>query len=147
MANDWVNRATSQHISGPSPADMTARFGGVFVDGGGNAASNADWLWSPDLTGVAGFSTQYWVVSGDTVTLMDQAARDEVDAQIALDALTSNRTFNKGELNRKIILKAVVLVMIDQINVLRIQAGLGTVTPAQGLAAIEAKIDTLQPSE
>ena len=40
-------------------------------------------------------------------------------------------------------LKALVLALIDQINVLRTQAGLSIVTPAQALAAIRSKAATL----
>lgn len=39
-----------------------------------------DWIHNPDLSAVAGFPSKYWVIAGDVVTLMDQAARDAVDA-------------------------------------------------------------------
>lgn len=39
-----------------------------------------DWIIEPDLSAVVGFDSKYWVITGDTVALMDQAARDAVDA-------------------------------------------------------------------
>ena len=38
-----------------------------------------DWIIGPDLTAVIGFDSKYWIITGDVVTLMDQAARDVVD--------------------------------------------------------------------
>jgi len=42
----------------------------------------ANWIINPDLSAVAGFSSIYWTITGDTVTLMNQAARDAVDAAL-----------------------------------------------------------------
>ena len=39
-----------------------------------------DWIHNPNLSAVAGFASKYWIITGDVVTLMDQAARDAVDA-------------------------------------------------------------------
>lgn len=44
-----------------------------------------DWIINPDLDAVGAFPARYWIITGDTVTLMDQAARDAVDAA-ALEA-------------------------------------------------------------
>ena len=48
--------------------------------------SVVDWIIDPDVSAVAGFPTRYWIITGDVVTLMDQAARDSVDAAIAQSA-------------------------------------------------------------
>jgi hypothetical protein len=39
-----------------------------------------DWIIEPDLSAVTGFDSKYWTITGDVVTLMDQSARDAVDA-------------------------------------------------------------------
>jgi hypothetical protein len=38
------------------------------------------WIINPDLSAVDGFPDKYWVITGDVVSLMDQAQRDAVDA-------------------------------------------------------------------
>lgn len=49
----------------------------------------ADWIFNPDLSAVTGFGPQYWIVTGDVVTLMNQAARDAVDAQAIADSIAA----------------------------------------------------------
>lgn len=38
------------------------------------------WIHNPDVSAVAGFSTAYWKITGDTVSLMSVAERNAVDA-------------------------------------------------------------------
>jgi len=45
------------------------------------------------------------------------------------------------------LVKAVVLVLIDEINVLRVKAGLAERTPQQAISAIQAKYDSLQSDD
>ena len=54
------------------------------------------WIISPDLSAVAGFATKYWIITGDVVTLMDQAARDAVDVAEAAASLTDARNTAHG---------------------------------------------------
>ncbi len=143
MGNDWVNRTTRQHLSGQSPVSMADLFGGSFVDGSGNAVSNIDWIWNPDFSAVTGFSSKYWIIVGDVITLMDQAARDAVDAQRTADAMTADRESNKDRFNAEKVLKALALVMIDEINLLRAELGLSARTPSQAIKAVENKIESL----
>lgn len=60
------------------------------------------------------------------------AATTQLDAQVAIDALP-------------IIEKAIVLAIIDQLNVIRaaLPVPLGAITPAQAMAAVRAKAGTL----
>lgn len=91
---------------------MAARFGGSFVDGNGNALSNEAAIYQPDLTAVTGFDSKYWVITGDIVSLMDQATRDAVDAaelQTIKDALEAES--DRG------ILKAVIAALIKTVNI------------------------------
>lgn len=75
----WLNRTTKK-TDDSDPTAMAARHGGTFVDAQGNAQSNANWIYRPDLSAVAGFPSQYWIITGDAVTLMNQSQRDAVDA-------------------------------------------------------------------
>ena len=68
--NDWLNRATKQYSVNTSASDMAARFGGDFTD----YASNAEWIYDPDMSAVTGEPSKYWIITGDVITLMDQAA-------------------------------------------------------------------------
>jgi hypothetical protein len=46
----------------------------------------AEWIINPDMSAVAGYPSIYWIITGDLVTLMNQAERDAVDAQRLSDA-------------------------------------------------------------
>ena len=63
MAN-VVNRVTKQYIRSVNTPDY----------------SDFDWIINPDMGAAVGFSSKYWIITGDNITLMDQAARDVVDA-------------------------------------------------------------------
>ena len=82
----WLHRTLDIYEPRLSPAGMQDRYGGgPYVDAEGLAISTTDWIWNPDLTAVSAFpdDVKYWIRQAfpdDTVTLMDQAARDAVDA-------------------------------------------------------------------
>jgi len=79
----------------------------------------ANYIETPDLSAVAGFPSIYWIVTGDIVTLMDQAARDAVDAAALsdeLDAVADELT------NLRTITRAFAEVVLDEVNVLRARA-------------------------
>lgn len=81
--NDWLHRTNKTIVRNTSPRKMADRYGEVFVDGGGKPASNVNWIYDFDETAVVGFDPKYWITQAfpdDTVTLMDQAQRDAVDA-------------------------------------------------------------------
>lgn len=86
MSNTWVNRAAVPVVSveGTDAAGMTERFGSS-VDFN-TYADNAEWLYDPDLSAVTGQPTKFWIITGDVVTLMDQAAQDAITAQELSDA-------------------------------------------------------------
>lgn len=71
------------------------------------------WIINPDLSAVTGFSSKYWVIAGDVVSLMSQAERDTVDAnelQAARDAVAAQMDQMENYL------RAFALVMLDEIN-------------------------------
>jgi hypothetical protein len=54
--------------------------------------STADWIINPDLSAVIGFASKYWTITGDVVTLQNQAQRDvtdDVEFQGFIDVATS----------------------------------------------------------
>lgn len=107
-----------------------------------------DWIHNPNLVAVTGFASKYWTISGDTVTLMSQAERDAVDASEATANLNAARATAKAAYDTAIqdlhkLIKAVALMTLDQINVLRGDVARPAITTAQMKTAIENKVDTL----
>lgn len=102
-----------------------------------------DWIVNPDLSAVAGQPARYWAITGDVVSLMDQAARDQVDADVAQAATDADRTAEKARLTTERVLRAFALVVMDEINLLRAQHGLADRTASRLLNAITAKVDTI----
>ena len=97
----------------------------------------AQWIHNPDLLAVTGFDSKYWIITGDVVTLMDQAARDAVDAT----ELDAGRDATADQLDGlEDLIRAFALVVLDEINVLRGQHGLAPRTIAQLKNAVRAKL-------
>jgi hypothetical protein len=135
----WLNRITKQLVDGKSPADMAAIFGGVFVDASGNAQSNANWIFNPDLSAVVGFLPRYWVISGDTVSLMSEGERDAVDVALlsgARDAVAAQLDAVE-EYSR-----AFALVVLDELNLhaSRVTSILDAIDGAASLAALKTAV-------
>ena len=94
---------------------------------------------------LAGFN----VTGAATLTIKKTTAWEPAQiaaTQTAIDtcpALTPQRQAQNEIDQWPISMKAFALALVDQINVLRTQAGLPTVTPAQALTAIRNKAATL----
>lgn len=74
------------------------------------------------------------------------SAADVAACQAAIDTapvLTPQRVAQNEIDGWPIVTKALALTLLDQINVLRTALALGTITPAQAIAAIRAKAATL----
>ena len=133
MQNIWLNRTTKALHINVDAADMASIYGGDFS----GYASNATWLYDPDLTAVAGQPVKYWIITGDVVTLMDQAAMDVVDAA----ELEAQRDAAAAELDQvENILRAFMLIVLDELNILRGNDGLADRTVAQLRNAIRGKL-------
>ena len=143
--SDWLNRTTKQYLTNRSPSDMAIIFSTdvPFIDGFGGAASNLAWILDPDISAVTGFNSRYWEIIGDIVSLKSQTERDTIDVAVAATALASDRTVNKARYENEKALKAIVLLMLDEINILRAQHSLSDRTPAQAKTAFNAKVDSL----
>jgi hypothetical protein len=97
---------------------------------------------SDATAGVARIDSNRFVVKKTTAF----TAQDTAAAQSAIDTapeLTDARRAQNTIDGWPIELKALALTLLDQINVLRANDGLGAITPAQALAAIRAKAGTL----
>ena len=98
---------------------MEAQFGGSFVDAGGKAISNAEWIYNPDLSAVEGYPSIYWIAypaPNDSVDLMDASARAAVDAQLLSDRYDD--IVSQLE-QAEDILRQVVIMTVGEINLLR----------------------------
>lgn len=92
----------------------------------------------PDLSLVSGQPVKYWVITGDSVTLADQATRDAIDAT----GLSEKRDNIANEMDKlESYTRAFALVVLDEINLLRTNAGLQARTAAQLKTAVRNKLD------
>lgn len=73
----------------------------------------AEWIHNPNLSAVSGFASKYWTISGDTVSLMNQAARDAVDAA----ELAAARDATAAQMDElEAYARAFALVCLDEFN-------------------------------
>lgn len=96
-----------------------------------------DWIKNPDMSAVDGWAAKYWTVSGDTVSLLDQASRDAIDAveASAQKDATADQTESVGTWER-----AFAEVVLDEINTLRAQHALADRTLTQLRNAVREKL-------
>lgn len=128
----WLNRTTKQ-LTQSSASDMDAQFSGVFVDGNGNAASNTDWIFQPDLSSVIGVPSIYWIIAGDVISEMSASEKAAVGAA----ALTSQRNSAVAEIDgTEDTLRQILRILINELNTLRALYGLPDRTLAQLRTAI-----------
>ena len=96
-----------------------------------------DWIHSPDLSAIAGFGSKYWIITGDVITLMDQAARDAVDAA---EATAQKDAVADGLDRTNEMLPALAKALLDEINILRAAASLPARTGTELKAAVRSKL-------
>jgi hypothetical protein len=118
-----LNRITKQFIASANTPDYPT----------------VDWIINPDMTAVAGQPPIYWIITGDIVSLMDQAQRDAVDAQI-LEANRDTTSLRYDDVED--IIRATSMVTLDEINVLRNLQSLPPRTIQQMKTAVRNKLGT-----
>lgn len=99
----------------------------------------AQWIINPDMSAVAGFGSQYWIITGDVVTLMSQGQRDAVDAT-ALNAARDSNAARMDDLED--VLRATTLagnVGLNQTNA-RINSMLDAIDAATTLANLKTAV-------
>lgn len=96
-----------------------------------------EWIHQPDLSSVSGLDPKYWKIVGDTVAPMSTSERADVDAtEHATMVEAAGNLLNKNADYQV----AFNLLVFDEINTLRVQAGLNPRTLAQLKAALKAKV-------
>lgn len=98
-----------------------------------------DWIINPDLSNVTGYSSKYWIVTGDVVTLMDQGQRDAVDSV----ELIARRDAEAGQFqNVEGVLRAFMLIVLDEFNAhsAKINAMLSAMDASTSLADMKTRI-------
>lgn len=108
----------------------------------------ADWVVNPPslATLIATVEPKYWKLNvGETdVQEMTQPEKDAVDAAADVALLASAKTSAKDEYDNTrgtLISRAIVTLLIDEINILRAQHALAPRTAAQARTAIRNAID------
>ena len=120
---NYVHRTNKQYLTSTSPASLPE--------------SEANYIQDPDMSAVVGEPSKYWIITGDNVTLMDQAARDAVDAA----AETAQLDSIADELDQtRTIMRAFAEVVLDQVNDLRADHGRNALTLAQLKTAVRGKL-------
>lgn len=140
--NDWLHRTNNTLVRRTSPRSMADSYGEVFTDVDGKPVSNANWIYDYDDINVAGFSIKYWIrqpFPDDVVTLMDQAARDAVDAAELNARRDAQANVFDGTENYE---RAFALMLLDEINALstKINAILDAIDGANNLGAVKTAI-------
>ncbi len=97
----------------------------------------ANYIQDPDMSAVVGFSNIYWTITGDVVTLMSVSERSAVDT--ALLEGRRDSTANQVDETEEV-LRASLLVILDEFNTLRAQHGLADRTIGQMKTAIRGKL-------
>lgn len=100
------------------------------------------WIHNPDLTAVQGYPSQYWIITGDTVTLMSQAERDAVDAA----TLNASRDSTAAVLEQpEAYPRGYALVALDELNAhaLKTNAILDAVDAATTLADLKSRVSLI----
>lgn len=99
-----------------------------------------DWIINPDLSAVEGFSTRYWDISGDSVLLVDAPTRDARDQEYVTAGQAADEQRERERYDQEAVLRAVVKLLVDELNILRNQHSLTPRTYEQVRAAILAAI-------
>lgn len=84
---------------------------------------------------------KYWKHSNGTIQEMNQGEKNSVDADLVQAVVDRNRTEANKDFDRKKILQAIVLLVKDEINILRDLHGLAPRTNTQIVSAIRNKIN------
>ena len=121
----WLHRTSKQVLRSVASADLLEAI--------------ANYIEEPDLSAVAGQPVKYWVITGDTVSLVNQATRDAIDAAelVALrdslaDEIDAVETYTR----------AFALVILDEFNATasKINEILGAIDASNNVAQIKSNI-------
>ena len=95
----------------------------------------ADWIHNPDMSGVEGVPQKYWKLVGDApvgMTAAEKAVADQAEKDAAVVAFEAEMLSNPMYV-------ALMAVIEDALNEIRVAAGVPTKTVKQGRALVSAK--------
>jgi hypothetical protein len=97
----------------------------------------ADWIFQPDLSAVSGVPNKYWLITGDNVSEMNPGQKNAID-----NAIKEARRQAAEDLLDQVsdIQVAFNLLVFDEINILRLAAGLSERTIPQLKLALRNKL-------
>jgi hypothetical protein len=99
------------------------------------------WKWAPDMSQVVGIAPIYWKWDAGTERPIPMTAGEQAVVNTAIE--TARRDSEASQLTQvENILRAIVLVVLDEINVLRSALLLTTRTESQVRTAIRNKLGT-----
>jgi len=108
--------------------------------------ARTDALINPDISSVLAVARRYWKVIGTTVSEMNTGQKNAVDAAIVAAADQALRASARGQYDGQTTagqaFRALVKVLLDEINTLRAQHSLADRTLAQAKTAIQSAIDS-----
>lgn len=112
---NYVHRTTRQYLQSVPPYELPEPL--------------ANYIENPDLSAVVGVPSLYWVITGDVIAEMSQSEKDAVDAAL----LSASRDAAiQGEVdNLESVMRQLVKLMVQEINILRAEHGLADRTLAQ----------------
>jgi hypothetical protein len=102
---DYLHRTTKQYLQSFSPNELPEPL--------------ANYIEDPDLSAVEGVPSIYWVITGDVISEMDQAAKDAVDAVILSAARDAAIQAEIDELES--VLRQLTKLIVSELNILRQQ--------------------------
>lgn len=109
-------------------------------------SSRSDVLVNPDLSSVTDIALRYWKVDSELVVKMTRAEQDAVDAEHVAAAEASSKMEGKQLLadadGMGRLLRAMLGIILSELNVLRQQHGLPARTLAQFKARLASRIDS-----
>ena len=122
---NWIHRTTKAYFRSIPASELPE--------------APANYIEGPDLSAIAGFPSKYWIITGDVVTLMDQAARDAVDAANLSDQ-RDNTSNDMSDIEG--IVRSFALVVLDELNLhaARVTAILDAVDAANNLAGLKTDV-------
>jgi hypothetical protein len=107
---NYLHRTTKQYLQSWSPNDLPEPL--------------VNYIEEPDLSAVAGVPSIYWIITGDVITEMDQAAKDAVDAQDLSDA--RDAAIQAEIDNLEGVMRQLTKLIVDELNILRQQFNVTT---------------------
>ncbi len=124
----WLHRTDNALLRSVASADLPE--------------AQANYIEEPDLSAVAGQPVKYWIVTGDTISLADQATRDAIDAA----ELSAQRDALAGEIDTvETYTRAFALVVLDEFNAVatKINEILDAIDSANNLSQVKSNISAI----